>query len=367
MRTVTVQVPDDAEPGDILSITIDGEALDMLLPAGTEPGDSLRVQVTRCNDDRMPGSAEKESSVGGTVTRVDVVGGKYLEVSSELPSARNQRDDDDDDDDKTNDGTYAHPWRSGIEMAKAWDIVRESLFASSDSKKPKRVLELGAGLVVVGMSLATSGILDEDACERDERGEVCITLTDLPAAIPLLEHNVERNVGFLPPTTRLRIRPLRWLLERGDGCWTNHEPPFDCLIGSDLLYDAVNIPTLVATAKRLLHPTKGIFALAVRWRKPALEREFFREMALDWELTKCGDCGLSWEEFGDPSSAASNKYFHQTQLSLGEGCDPKSLSHISEEDVQTLDDAQFEAWERSYVQIYVGKPRSSKAEGDANL
>jgi predicted nicotinamide N-methyase len=341
MRTVSLQVPEDAVPGDSLSFSVDGQEMEMLIPTGSEPGDILQIQVGANDDDET--NNNHGDSKEDTITKLDLGGERILEFSSELPAGYCD-DEKNNDNDENNDGTYALPWRSAKEIAKRWKEIRESLVSSP----PKRVLELGAGLGLVGMSFAIDGLSGEGAD---------IILTDLPIALPLLNHNIECNKSLLPPN--LCARPLRWSLERHENDWTNTEPPFDCILGSDLLYNVEYIPHLVATLKRLLHPTRGVVILAARWRKPELERDFFRDMDLDWTLIPSADsgccCNLSWQEFGDPSSAESNKYFHQTQISIKGK--PKSLADITEEEAQNLTTAEFEAWERGYIQIYLGKAK----------
>jgi hypothetical protein len=124
------------------------------------------------------------------------------------------------------------------------------------------------------------------------------------------------------------------------------------------LYNVEYIPHLVATVKRHLHPTRGVMILAVRWRKPALEREFFQDTGLEWTLlpstTTSGSCPLSWKDFGDPSNTQSNLYFHQTQISV-QG-KPKAVADITEDETKQFTTDEFEAWERAHIQIYIGKP-----------
>jgi hypothetical protein len=183
-----------------------------------------------------------------------------------------------------------------------------------------------------------------------------VALSDLPSALPLLQHNLERNEALLP--SQLHARALTWTKDGSNA--TRTERPYDCILGSDLLYNLEMIPALVATVCRCLHPTKGVFVLAVRWRKPDLERQFFQDAQLDWTLLIPSDgsssyCPLSWQDFGNPSCEASNKYFHQTQISINGK--PTSLVDITEEETKKLTTAEFEVWERAHIQIYVGKPK----------
>eukprot|EP00546_Thalassionema_frauenfeldii_P017917 CAMPEP_0178896472 /NCGR_PEP_ID=MMETSP0786-20121207/1194_1 /TAXON_ID=186022 /ORGANISM="Thalassionema frauenfeldii, Strain CCMP 1798" /LENGTH=104 /DNA_ID=CAMNT_0020566883 /DNA_START=182 /DNA_END=496 /DNA_ORIENTATION=+ len=99
--------------------------------------------------------------------------------------------------------------------------------------------------------------------------------------------------------------------------------------------------------------------MAVRWRKPELEREFFQQskdmLGVSWSLQPTGSCFLSWEDFGNPSSESSNRYFSQTKISVG-GNQLKALSDITEADVENkMSSEEYNAWERAFVQVYLGK------------
>ena len=381
-QTITFQVPKNAVPGDTLTLSIDGHDMELMVPEGTEPGDTLQIQVaaSTAKSSEEEGHKEEEEdegkSCGGhgrdSKTRqiIDLGDGRTLDLSSEfLPT-------DDDDDDKVgntceNDGTFAHPWRSSIEIATRWKEIISQNDLTPFSSSPKRIVELGAGLGLMGMSYAIdSGSINkqENAGDSsDNEMATTITLTDLPAALHLLNRNIEQHKHMFPTTTRVRSCPLRWTLDdsnANEDCWTKNEPPFDGILGSDLLYNVEYIPHLVATCKRLLHPTRGIFVYAARWRKPELEREFFQSLDgnLEWKTIKLSSskgipfCDLSWKEFGNPSSAASNKYFHQTQILVHGKL--KSLADITQDDTKNFTTEEYDAWDRAYIQFYIGKPKS---------
>eukprot|EP00980_Cylindrotheca_fusiformis_P031532 scaffold26503_cov127-Cylindrotheca_fusiformis.AAC.2 len=336
VTTISVAVPEGAEHGDVLTfMTADGQQeIEIPVPFGSKEGDVLQVQVA------LDTPSSNCSPVNDSMI-FDLGDGHVLKLTSRLPQELNASAEASADEATSNDGTFPLPWQSGIELARCWDKIPIDV-------NPKRVLELGSGAMgLVGMSFAAK--LREKLADS-----AVVVLTDIPAAIPLLTFNIEHNLSSLP-SNLIQARPLRWSLESDDESSTG-EPPYDCLLGSDLLYNAEYIPHLVATAKRLLHPTKGIFLLAVRWRKPDLERDFFRETGLEWELvSSVGGCQLQWQDFGDPSNKDSNLYFHQTQISVKGK--PKALADITEEDISELQGDEYEAWERAHIQIYIGQPK----------
>ena len=326
MKTISLQVPEGAEEGDALTFVVDGQEMEVPVPFGTKVGDMLEIQVD---------SNERRDDENDLITKVDLGSGRILELSSELPK---DAADENNDDDKECDGTHALPWAAGFEIARRMDEIDLDY-------KPKRVLELGSGLGLFGMAYALKQ-LGKDATST-------IVLTDLPSAMPLLQYNIEQNKPILP--SKLHARSLRWAEESS----APNEPPYDCIIGSDLLYNIEMIPALVATIRRLLHPTRGVVLLAARWRKPELERDFFRDSGLEWTLLPSSTCQLSWEDWGNPAIEASNLYFRQTMISI-QG-NPKALADITEEETTKLSTLEFEAWEQAHIQLYVGKiPAKSK-------
>ncbi|KAI2511472.1 lysine N-methyltransferase [Fragilaria crotonensis] len=322
MKTLTLQVPDNAEEGDTLTFVVNGQELEVPVPYGSKPGDVLEIQVA---------DNERDDDGDDLITKVDLGGGIILELNSEIPNdvAPEESADFDLDDDDC-DGTHALPWAAGFEIARRLNEIDFDVH-------PKRVLELGSGLGLFGMAFAIKQLGKDGS----------LMLTDMPSAMPLLLYNLERNKDILP--SKVRARSLTWREESEPPT----EPPYDCIIGSDLLYNVKAIPSLVATVRRLLHPTKGTVILAARWRKPELEREFFRNSGLEWTLLSSSSCQLSWEEWGNPSVEASNLYFQQTMILIQDR--PKALADITEEETRNLSILEFEAWEQAHIQLYVGK------------
>jgi predicted nicotinamide N-methyase len=322
-RTVTLQIPDDAEEGDLLTFIVDGQELEIKIPIGSQVGDILEIQV---------GDNERQDDdVNEMVTWVDLGDGVMLELNSEIPDDVGTKKDDAD----SCDGTHALPWAAGFE------IVRR-LHDIDFDVTPKRVLELGSGLGLVGMALSLLKLGRQSST----------ILTDVHSAMPLLLYNIERNKDILTGQS-IHAQPLQWSVSDSP----LNEEQYDCILGSDLLYNTQMIPSLVSTVKRHLHSTKGIVVMAVRWRKPELERVFFHGTGLHWTLLPSSSCQLSWEDWGNPNVEASNLYFQQTLISV-QGTQ-KPLADITEEETKLLSTTEFEAWEQAHIQIYTGKKLKS--------
>lgn len=413
ISVLSIQIPEDAEPGDTLQFESNGQLLELVVPVGSVPGDVLEIQIGSNSTGDTPHNHNNTQNETHNVTIIDIGNGLTVEFVSQLPDdyhvqsttgcttseedyddGKNNTRSDNHNKDNDNDGTFALPWQSGIELASHWRDISKILLEMGIHSK-RRILELGSGLGVVGVSLAMTRTVRVGSDDDDHHHgssneqsyhplitkEAAVILTDLPAAMPLLEFNVEQHQNKLsspssPSSSMLSTRPLRWKLEHEadhvDVRAFANEPPFDMIVGSDLLYNTEYIPQLIATMKRFLHPTRGIVVLAVRWRKPELERIFFKVSGLDWQLlvpkqppdgtTHTNEwyqyCSLlSWNEFGDPSNQASNRYFHQTQISVNG--QPQSLANITEEQAQGLPPEEFLAWERSFIQFYLGKPKET--------
>lgn len=337
---ISIVVPEGAEHGDVLTIvTADGQELEIPVPFDSKEGDVLQIQVAS-NESSQSAAANSAGNDDDTITQYDLSNGIVLELATQLPRDLSDGGESDAYGDNSNDGTFSLPWQSGLELARRWNEI-------SLDTRPKRILELGSGsLGLVGMSFAAE--MQSKLAEN-----AVVVLTDLPTAMPLLKFNIDLNKAKLPPGL-LQARSLRWTIDNDDQ--STSEPPYDCLLGSDLLYNEEFIPHLVATTKRYLHPTRGVFILAVRWRKPDIERQFFRDTGLEWELANSPNgCQLDWKTFGDPSCKDSNLYFHQTHISVHGK--PKALADFAEDETTKLLEDEYVAWEKAHVQIFIGRPK----------
>lgn len=387
-QSVSIQIPEGSEPGDTLEFEVQGQSLELVVPPGSQPGDVLEIEVAAAADGNTTSTCNSNTGTQGRqagrssdekdgVLTINIGEGEVLEFVSQLPADHLEAAEQVSHADNTNtggtttdenDGTFALPWQSGIEMSQRWPAIEEALLEHYNIPPIRRILELGSGLGLVGLSFGVA-IKPADHGSSHSSNEVghrrlladspCIFLSDVPAAMPLINFNVKRNGCSL--LSVMSTRCLRWTLERpDDDPIFSNDAPFDCILGSDLLYNIESIPPLVATMKRMLHPTRGIVLLAVRWRKPDLERAFFRDSGLDWELLPESasppySSRLSWQDFGDPSTEASNKFFHQTQISVN-GI-PTALADITEDQVKDLPSQEFRIWEQSFIQFYLGRPK----------
>lgn len=138
---------------------------------------------------------------------------------------------------------------------KIWDAGRalsRLLPTMSDSLRGKKVVELGSGTGIVGLTAATEGAT---VCLTDGAGSV----------LPNIEANIEAN-------------DLRHLTDVRCLQWGNEEQiaavsalgPFDMIIGSDLLYSPESFPELVDTLVALCtaERTEVLLAYPARFTEP---------------------------------------------------------------------------------------------------
>jgi predicted nicotinamide N-methyase len=143
---------------------------------------------------------------------------------------------------------WAELWPSGVALARA--IARRPLTG-------RRVIELGCGLGLPSLAAALQG------------GRVLAT-DWAPDAIALLERNAERNDVTLATAT------YRW-----DAPPEPLGPPWPLVLASDVLYEARNVPQLLALLPRLA-AAGGEVWLADPGRAPAAR--FLAEAAGVWRM-----------------------------------------------------------------------------------
>ncbi|KAF3921553.1 hypothetical protein AA313_de0202809 [Arthrobotrys entomopaga] len=126
------------------------------------------------------------------------------------------------------------------------DNIRSALSGPACGPE-KRVLELGSGTGLVGLSLAAS-IHTTLGSER-EGGYVNVDLTDLPPILPNLQRNVEMNRHLLP-FVGVSSFVLDWSLHRSpeDFSALTGKPtePYPLIIAADSLYSSEH-PELLST------------------------------------------------------------------------------------------------------------------------
>ena len=333
-RTITVQIPEGTEPGDTLAFCVDGTELELQVPIGTIPGDAFEIQIgddAIMTEDQKQHQHQQQKSDGAL--EVLLANGKTFQLLVTIASEGDTINDDDSNDDN-NDGTYAMAWPAGQEMVRCMD---ELVLASRTSK---RIVELGSGLGLVGLSFAASYVGTDD-CH--------IVLTD--TFLPLLELNLLRNKHVLSQKISVECQQLIW----GRKPTTTLQTPFDLILASDVLYNIKSISSFVKTVQELLIPQGGTIIIAVRWRKPEQERDFFVQttttMGMTWHLHP-SFCPLTWNEYGNPASLASNQYFSQTMIAVQGQQIP--LADIDEELSECMTEEEYQAWEKAQIQIYIG-------------
>lgn len=109
--------------------------------------------------------------------------------------------------------------------------------------KGKKVLELGAGLGLVGITLATAGAE--------------VTMTDMKHAVPTIERNIELNRGtWEKGGGSARALMLEWGQEGYERSEIAKEPmEYDIIIACECVYEVAALPWLKWTMERIYAPT----------------------------------------------------------------------------------------------------------------
>jgi len=151
-------------------------------------------------------------------------------------------------------------WDSGLGLS-SW--LRKNIGCSEDERLPERnstngsdvlarllnnescnVVELGTGTGLVGIILSALLETQQSPIIRN------ILVTDLPSAIPLIQHNISANAD-LYPSVSLSVAVLDWDEP------THELPPHynngvDVIIMADVTYNTASFPSLIRTLKNLL-------------------------------------------------------------------------------------------------------------------
>ncbi|MED6220610.1 hypothetical protein PIB30_046372 [Stylosanthes scabra] len=137
-------------------------------------------------------------------------------------------------------------WDSSLVFAKFLERnCRKGRFSPA-KLKGKRVIELGAGCGVSGFGMALLG------CD--------VIVTDQKEVLPLLQRNVERNISRVMQKNpelfgSIKVSELQW----GDESHIKAvEPPFDYIIGTDVVYVEHLLEPLLQTILALSGPRTTI-------------------------------------------------------------------------------------------------------------
>jgi len=123
---------------------------------------------------------------------------------------------------------------------KVWEgalLLRDHLLSSRSDWRGCRVLELGAGIGLVGLALAAAGAE--------------VVLTDLGSAMALLEANVEANMAIVQSSGgKAQVVELDWLVDAEQQQAALPCGGFDLVVGADVLYEYACIEPFYETAFR---------------------------------------------------------------------------------------------------------------------
>ena len=157
-------------------------------------------------------------------------------------------------------GDVGNAFQTDTTGFKIWDAGRAlSAVLSEEPLTGKRVLELGSGTGVGGLTAAAAGAV------------VCLT-DGSKAMLPLLRANAESN-GL---SDRVSVHRMRWGYEHemAEAAATG---PYDLIVGSDLLYAPELFPDLLETLTAM--STRGKTEVLLTYPPRYTESVFFEEAA----------------------------------------------------------------------------------------
>lgn len=118
-----------------------------------------------------------------------------------------------------------------------------------------------------------------------------VVLTDIPEALPLINHNLSLNSSN---TDNIHVKPLRWGLAKDTKALCKQ--PFDYIFVSDVLYNTEDFYPLITTFRLLTGTKKSRTRLYLGYKPRGLqqyeEATFFSNSAVYFDIT----C-LSLEDF----------------------------------------------------------------------
>ncbi len=159
----------------------------------------------------------------------------------------------------------ARIWDSGRALSK-WMAV---YLQQQDQSQPRRILELGAGTGIVGLTAAGFG------------ESTTVVLTDQSHMIPLLEENIRLN----DLQHKARAVQLEWgtdsreVVPMVSETAASSMPLFDIVCGSDILYSPDNFSLLLETLCQVCTPAVTEVVLAYPRR---FTEDIFCEAAVEW-------------------------------------------------------------------------------------
>jgi hypothetical protein len=134
-------------------------------------------------------------------------------------------------------------------------------------------LELGAGTGAVSLSLLAAEAVR------------CALITDIPDMLPHLQHNIAHNAAILNPRLA-HVKALRWSFPADVAALAPLHPPFDLIVGADLVYYSYTPQTphsrlLLQSLQQLAGPYSLIY-LALSLHHNPEEVEEFLAWCMEW-------------------------------------------------------------------------------------
>jgi hypothetical protein len=431
-----ILVPPDSVAGDVLQIQVGGvndcdgddervnndETSSLLSPASSsisllnELGGTTMDGPSRTEEDNLSSGLKQRITTSCNcetdgVLNVKLGDGGILHIYDSINN--NQKimsSSNNDDGDGGEDGTNTMIWAAGRVLAQAltstfgMQLLNDLLLTPSTTNAPINActsnptsygrynqincLELGSGLGVCGLALAHAlntlcyriGNTDDSDDNNNHPIIANILLTDRGEdTLHILRKNILSNTANdNDHYTTIAAESLVW----GNISMQNNNSNNNCdnttknnlIIGSDLLYNTQEsyIP-LLNTIQQHLCLRHGIVLLAVRWRKPDLECQFFKlaesNYGLLFELwdeftsdTTFGKrrcpCLLHWKEYGNPKSEFLHTFFTETKVYAGG--EELSLGQVTEKDMEIMNDEEYTIFEEIQIQIYIGRYDEAK-------
>ncbi len=184
-------------------------------------------------------------------------------------------------------------WDSGIVLSN----YLQSNLSSLMFKRPRRIIELGSGTGIVGLTLAS--VLDMDIHK--------ITLTDVERMVPVLQSNARANDLF----SKVTIKPLDW---NHSDVIDDVSDVYDFIIAADVVYAyeaclplANTISKLVKVATLSDLVTKVSIMIAHEDRDPLVKLHFI-------DLMK--ERGFKCKRVRLTGSSQQHEFVHLYQFSL---------------------------------------------------
>jgi len=130
--------------------------------------------------------------------------------------------------------------------------------------KNKRVIEIGSGCGLVGISAALLG--------------ANVVLTDMASVLEILQENV--NINLPNPKGNVAVKELLW----GEDV-AHVQPPFDMILGADIIYQYMDPDTLIETLSALSDSNTTIL-LAYESHDPNTPLKFVTQASKKFAFTR---------------------------------------------------------------------------------